>query len=342
MMKIRSRVVLCTVCLALAGLWLLPAATPARAQTPPEHDEQADQDSAAGDAQPTEELSKRDRKQAAKEQRIQEYLRKKEERRAEKDQNRTAREASQREADAAEIEQQQLADLEQAEAEKSAATPAPPTHETLAPTEQVTKKSRRRGRGSETTSQLPRALARAQANIRATELGLDPTVQEYLGLIDQEGASPQQLAAFGSFIAQNGMVRDALEYYGVALKIDDGDPVLWVNMGTLQMQTGNHSAAASAFGQALSLDPNHAVAHYNLGAALDEMNKYEAAVAEYKAALTLDPSLGDPTHNPQAANNELLLAVKLMLYQEQAGSLSVPHVRQRRFRAAVANPRPLV
>jgi len=312
-----------SVCLALAGTWLLPGATPVRAQTPDEQAEQVDEESVTGDEQPSEELSKQDRKQAAKERRIQEYLRKKEERRAEKDQNRTIREQSPRESAADEIEQRQLADVEQAEAEQRAATPALPPQETLTPAEQVTKKRRRRGQDA-AASRLPRGLARAQANIRATELGLDPTVQEYLGLIDEEGASPQQLAAFGSFIAQNGMNRDALEYYDVALKIDDRDPVLWVNMGTLQMQIRNHSAAASSFGRALALDPNHAVAHYNLGAALDEMNKYEAAVAEYKTALTLDPSLGDPTYNPQSANNELLLAVKLMLYQDQAGSLSVP------------------
>ena len=322
-MKIRNRVVLWSVCLALTGAWLLPAATPVRAQSPAGQDEDAGQQSATPDQPPAEELSKQDRKQAAKERRIQAYLRKKEERRAEREQNRTAREQTQRESAAEKIEQQQLDDVERAESAQRATTPVLPPQETLASTESVTKKNRRRGQ-DQGASRLPRGLARAQANIRTTELGLDPTVQEYLGLIDEEGASPQQLAAFGSFVAQNGMVRDALEYYDVALKIDDRDPVLWVNMGTLQMQTRNHSAAASAFGHALTLDPNHAVAHYNLGAALDEMNKYEAAVAEYKAALTLDPSLGDPTYNPQSANNELLLAVKLMLYQEQAGSLSVP------------------
>ena len=44
----------------------------------------------------------------------------------------------------------------------------------------------------------------------------------------------------------------------------------------------------------------------------------------YKTALSLDPMLGDPAHNPSAANNSLLTAVKLLLYQEQEGKLSLP------------------
>jgi hypothetical protein len=40
----------------------------------------------------------------------------------------------------------------------------------------------------------------------------------------------------------------------------------------------------------------------------------------------LEPKLGDPQVNPQAANNERLLAVKLMLYKQQTGNLGLPLV----------------
>ena len=76
----------------------------------------------------------------------------------------------------------------------------------------------------------------------------------------------------------------------------------------------------------LGIDPNHAYAHYNLGAVLDEMGEYDYAVDEYKLALTIDPTLGDPAFNPQAANNEKLMAVRLLLYKEQAGNLGLPLV----------------
>ena len=33
---------------------------------------------------------------------------------------------------------------------------------------------------------------------------------------------------------------------------------------------------------------------------------------------------GDPAQNPQAGNNDLLVAVKLMLFREQSGALGMP------------------
>ena len=155
-------------------------------------------------------------------------------------------------------------------------------------------------------------------------LAQDLTVQEYLAMIDSQQASPHQLAAFGSFLAQNGMVPEALQYYDVAMRIEKNDPLLWINAGTLQLKSSNLSAAAKHFSQALTLDPNNAMAHYNLGSTLHEKGKYEDAIWEYKIALGLDPSLGDPARNPSAAHNDLLTSVQLLLYQEQAGSLSLP------------------
>ena len=261
------------------------------------------------------EPSSQDRKQ----QRIEEYLRKREERRARKDLNRQHREARQLEADAAKIESQQLA----AAAAAAEAVPLEEPMTEMTPAPPVKKQSKRR-HTQQRASSLPRGLAQAQANVRLTELAQDPTVQEYLVMIDEQLASPHQLAAFGSFLAQNGMVREALEYYDVALRIDRSDPLLWINAGTLQLKTANLSAAEANFARALTLDPNSAMAHYNLGSTLHEMDKYEEAIFEYKIALGLDPSLGDPAHNPSAAHNDLLTAVKLLLYQEQAGSLSLP------------------
>ncbi len=268
-----------------------------------------------------------ERKRQAKERRIEEYLRKREERRAQKELEHQRREALELEEAARAIERQQIA-----EQQRTATAGLPAVSEVAAapeptPPEPAAERAPRRERRAPQEPReapLPRGLARAQANIRATELGQDPTVQEYLSLIDKQDASPYHLAAFANFVAQNGMVDDAMEYYTVALRLEKRDPVLWVNRGTLLLQKGDPSTAALSFSKALSINPNSAVAHYNLGAAFDEMNRYDDAVAEYRTALTLDPLLGDPAVNPQAANNDLLLAVKLMLYQTQVGSLSVP------------------
>lgn len=268
----------------LAGL----GAGLAQAQTPAE----PEQEPAPADTKAAEEQEK----QKAKEARIEEYLRKKEERRARRELERQRRE--QEEGAAAGTERQ-----------------APPRAETTAERRQETRRA---------STALPRDLRRIQEFLWDGSLAQDPTVQAYLELIERGEASPQQIAAFGNFLGEAGMAREALAYYGLALQMDKNDSLLWLNVGTLHRQAGDYSAASSAYARSLSVDPNNAYAHYNLGAVMDEMGRYEEAIHEYKMALTLDPSLGDPTVNPQAANNERLLAVQLMLYKEKEGSLGLP------------------
>ena len=309
--------------LSIAGwlLALLSAVAPRAEEPPPAEPEKPQEEAApapAGTAAETgtveEALTPEERRAKAKAARIEEYLRKRDARRKEVEERHATSAAEEREAEAQEIERQ-LATSQAATEEPAGASPAPAAVLPLPAAGKAPKVRRSSG--------LPRGLAKAQANVRATELGADPTVSEYLALIDEQGASPRQLAAFGNFIAENGLIRDALEYYEVAVRLEPNDPVLWINAGTLQIQAGNLSDAAKAFNQALRLNPNSAIAHYNLGTVLDSMDHYEDALLEYRAALTIDPSLGDPVHNPQAANNDHLTAVKLMLHQERAGSLSM-------------------
>lgn len=244
-----------------------------------------------GDAAQAEKDARKDAKRLEREARIEEYLRNKEERRAQ-------RELERQQKDALKAQQQpgQAVDL---------ATFS---------------------EGTEVEVVLPRELARVQSIVREGPLGQDPTVRGYLDLIDRAEASPLQLAAFGNFLSDSGWPEGAIEYYAVALSIEQEDPVLWVNTGTLHRKLGEHKAALQAYQRALSLDPNNAHAHYNLGVVLDGMGKYEDAVEEYKIALLLDPALGDPATNPQVAHNERLLAVKLLLYKEKIGNVGLPLV----------------
>ena len=76
--------------------------------------------------------------------------------------------------------------------------------------------------------------------------------------------------------------------------------------------------------QILTRDPNHAFAHYNLSAVYRKARRYDEAVEALRRSLVLEPKLGDPTINPQAAINPLMVPVKLQLYQTQAGSLALP------------------
>jgi tetratricopeptide (TPR) repeat protein len=283
-------------CLALA------MAIPALAQ-------EADSDQAA----------KEEAKERARQARIEEYLRKKEERRARREMQR-AQKAAQEEAAAEEPAEVVVP------APAEAGIEAKDDSEAEMPRKKDKKKKPREKKQEPERIYMPRGLARVQESLREDSIGQDPTVRAYLDLIDRGEASPQQLAAFGNFLSQNGRTRDAMEYYAVALGMEGNDPVLWMNVGTLHRKLQEFSMAAKAYGRALSIEPTNAFAHYNLGSVLDEMGRYEEAIAEYKEALTLDPTLGDPSYNPQAANNEKLLAVKLMLYRQQVGTLGLPLV----------------
>jgi tetratricopeptide (TPR) repeat protein len=265
---------------------------------------------------------KKEAKRKAKDARIEEYLRQKEERRARREQEQKEQQAM-REATEEESRREQEAALalqEQQERDEALAGAAA----AAAATTTAAEADRKGDQTADDPGPLPKELARAQQNVRRTSLGEDPTVQSYLELVDRQAASPQQLGAMGNFLAEAGMTKDALAYYDVALRLDPGDSVLWINLGTLQRQLGNFSAAASAYGKALGIDPNQAAAHYNLAASYDALGKYDQAIEEYKIALRLDPSLGDPAVNPQAANNRSLTAVQLLLYQEQIGAVGLP------------------
>lgn len=245
---------------------------------------------AVADEQESDDGGSQTDKQKAKEERIEEYLRKKEQRLAE--QEKTAKQKG----------------AASGAAEATAATAGAATATDV------------------TESELPRELAQAQDAVRHSSIGEDPTVQRYLELIEAQEASPYQLAAFANFLSDSGMVPEAVVYYSVALSIEKEDPILWLNLGTLYRKLGELSQASNAFSRTLRLDPNNALAHYNLGTVLDEQGKYEDAIEAYTVALMLEPELGDPQVNPQAANNERLLAVKLMLYKQQTGNLGLPLV----------------
>ncbi|MDH3626624.1 MAG: tetratricopeptide repeat protein [Acidobacteriota bacterium] len=257
---------------------------------------------------------KRAAKEKARQERIAEYERKREERRAARQTRRESEEA----AKAATERAHDPTDLSPAEAQ---AVESARTDEVV-----VKKPSRAERRAAQGAVRLPRELARAQGFVRQSVLARDPSVLAYLDLVDTGEASAQQLGAFGNFLGQNGFLDLALTYYGTALSVDDSDSLLWLNVGTLHRQAGEIDRAAAAYTRALRLNPNNAFAHYNLGATLDGLGKYEDALEEYRIALTLDPSLGDPKTNPQAANNDRLTAVKLMLYQGQTGSMGLPLV----------------
>ncbi len=183
------------------------------------------------------------------------------------------------------------------------------------------------------------SLAKAMRQLRDGPIGREKNAVAYLDLMDQGRASAAQVNDFAAYLAKRGMPGAALAFQEHALRISRDDATLWLNLGTIRRTLGNLGGAESAFKKSLDIDPNNALAHYNLGAVHDANKDYDAAIEEYRRALVLDPDLGDARKNPQIVNNENLLAVRLQIYQNQAGSLGLPLLQmQKNAEASRAAP----
>lgn len=168
------------------------------------------------------------------------------------------------------------------------------------------------------------SLARAVTEIRASALSKDPSVGARLEAIERGEASLEQLNDFAVEIGRRGYTATALLVQEEVVRRAPKNPLFWLNLGTLHRDAGKLDLAERDYRRVVALDPNHALAHYNLGAIREARLDYDGAIAFYKKALRLDPGLADPRHNPQVVNTQLMLAVQLQLYQEQAGALGLP------------------
>jgi tetratricopeptide (TPR) repeat protein len=176
--------------------------------------------------------------------------------------------------------------------------------------------------------------------LRRGPLGSEHDAVAYLDLIAGGGATPAQVNDFAAYVARRGMPKAAMTIQDYAIRLNPENATLWANLGTIRRTNGSLGPAASAYKKALAIDPADALAHYNLGAVYDAEKNYDAAIEEYRRALVLDPELADPRKNPQVVYNENLLAVKLQIYNHQAGSLGLP-LRQMQKDAPPAKPAPV-
>jgi tetratricopeptide (TPR) repeat protein len=274
-------------------------------------DSNADDTRATAGDEGERELTRKERRQQAKQERIDRYLAKKAEKKARKESERAAREQARAAKDA------NAAEARQASAEPEESRKGPWAR-------RKTRKSADEDRGAATVRGVPREIVRTQERLRRGPVGEDAEARELMDRIDTGTAAPGDLGRMGNLLARRGYTADALTYLGEATRRDPTDETLWLNLGTVHLSRNELSPAERAFGKVLAMDPNHAFAHYNLGAVFERAGRYEDAVAAFKNALILDPDLGDPTKNPQAAINPLMVPVKLELYQMQAGSLALP------------------
>jgi tetratricopeptide (TPR) repeat protein len=138
-----------------------------------------------------------------------------------------------------------------------------------------------------------------------------------LGLIWKEQGQPgQAIACFDAAITQShvpaiiekgitlqclGMIDDAIESYGAALKLDERNVLAHYNLGVALAQSRQTEAAISSFEQALLLQPDYVDALVNCGNALLELHRSDAALACYDNAIQLKPDMVEAHWNKALA-----------------------------------------
>jgi tetratricopeptide (TPR) repeat protein len=101
---------------------------------------------------------------------------------------------------------------------------------------------------------------------------------------------------WGAVAWRAGELRQALEAYRRASKLDANQPLPWLHQGTLLVAQGNGTEADIALSKAIGLmqtakpHPSLSEAFYWRGRAMELLNKPEAAKENYRRALEFNPS----------------------------------------------------
>ena len=100
----------------------------------------------------------------------------------------------------------------------------------------------------------------------------------------------------GIVLSEEGRVKEALEHYDAALRIEPDYAPLHVNLGNALVKQARPEEAYAHYTRAIELDARSVDAHYHLGLLLARQGGFEEAIGHYNEALAIDP--GDPlVHN---------------------------------------------
>jgi superkiller protein 3 len=159
-----------------------------------------------------------------------------------------------------------------------------------------------------------------QYEFQSKLLARDPEIGAALAAVDADPESPEAWNALGNALANRGAYRDAIAVFQRAADLAPDEEIYISNKGAALLKAGETKKALAAFKKALRLEPFNAIAYYNLGVAHDKLGHYDKALAAYEDAFELDPALADPEQNPAVVNNENMLAIRLRVYRQTAGS----------------------
>jgi Flp pilus assembly protein TadD len=93
----------------------------------------------------------------------------------------------------------------------------------------------------------------------------------------------------GTWLSKQGKVKEALDQYAAALKMNPADPLVWYDVGNACAGLGSYDEAIRDYRRALQLAPGRPNLLNNLGCALMAQDRLPEAVTNFEAALQAKP-----------------------------------------------------
>jgi tetratricopeptide (TPR) repeat protein len=101
----------------------------------------------------------------------------------------------------------------------------------------------------------------------------------------------------GIALTEANRPNDAIPLFRKALKMEPGNPLLWLNLGIAQQRTGDYEEALDSFHRALAIDGCLAEAWLSMGLIYYEMEEFELCEDCYHSALSFSDN------DPKTWNN---------------------------------------
>jgi Tfp pilus assembly protein PilF len=117
----------------------------------------------------------------------------------------------------------------------------------------------------------------------------DDAVRTLQGYVTQVPKDDQAFTMLGDAYRGKGDFANAVKSYEQAIRLEYGDYLPHLKLGTLLMENGKTGRALTEFEVAIKFGSNDPLTHYNYGLALNELGRKKEALAEWRTAREMEP-----------------------------------------------------
>ncbi|HVM59723.1 MAG TPA: tetratricopeptide repeat protein [Verrucomicrobiae bacterium] len=122
-------------------------------------------------------------------------------------------------------------------------------------------------------------------------------VQEYEQALRLDPDNVEAHNNLGNNLLRSGKIQEAIGQYEQTLRLKPDFAEAHDNLGLARQESGNISEAMEQYEQAFRLQPDKAMAHVDFGIALERTGKLREAIGHYEEALRIEPDSAEAHYN---------------------------------------------